>query len=181
MWRDLGWVCGLCFIIGVLLRTRSRPPAHLCGEYCDNLIQFATQKASTRFSGDNGYGHVLVDPQSPIAHDKPNHDVIQLGNAWLVSTCIESLSSSKLSPATSLCTNAKMRPVVFARITPAVRAPLFRPRAGFQPSGRGWGPTPRLSNSIRSSSSIQSGHIKLAEDEGIIYVNSECFSYQQLH
>ncbi|KAJ5984364.1 hypothetical protein N7481_006463 [Penicillium waksmanii] len=65
-----------------------------------------------------------------------------------------------------------MRPVVFTRIPPAVRAPLFRPRAGFQPSGRGWGLTPRLSNSIRSSSSIQSGHIKLAEDEGIIYVNN---------
>lgn len=69
-----------------------------------------------------------------------------------------------------------MRPAVFARLSPAVRAPSLLPKASFQALGRGWGPVPRLSGSTRSTSSIQSGHIKLAEDEGIIYVNSEYFS-----
>lgn len=129
------------------------------------------------------YGHVSVDPRGPIAHDKLSHDVIQLGNAWLVLTCSDRsrpcpLSSPKLYPTASICTYVNMMPVAFARIPQAVRAPLFRPRAGFQPSGRGWGSTPRLPSNIRFSSSIQSGHIKLADDEGIIYVNSECFSYQ---
>ena len=69
-----------------------------------------------------------------------------------------------------------MRPISAPRAFRLGLSPSRRCTSRLPPSGWGWRPAllERSSPvSVRSTSSIQSGHIKLDENEGILYISSE--------